>query len=197
VCSVPVSGGVSLDEAMDRYASGDDQAFALVYARLGPRLYAFVRRLCGSRTLAEDLVQESLLRLHRARGTFQRHAAALPWAYAIARNVWLEHVRSSRARMAVGAELADPSTAEPPAPPDTDSEQTLLAHETAALLERALGALPRSQREAFVLLRYEGLTLEEAASVAGTTRTAIKLRAFRAHAALRRALTGGSGGQHG
>src|SRR6185503_12150722 len=86
----------SLDTAMDRYACGDASAFAFVHRALYPRLLAFLTRMSGSATLADDLVQETFLRMHRARGTFARGAAVVPWAYAIARNVHFDHTRSAR-----------------------------------------------------------------------------------------------------
>jgi RNA polymerase sigma-70 factor, ECF subfamily len=72
--------------------------------------------------------------------------------------------------------------------PEADSEQLLIAHETASLVEAVLARLPVAQREAFVLLRYEGMSVVEAAEVLGSTKTAVKLRAFRAYEALRAAL---------
>ena len=83
--------------------------------------------------------------------------------------------------------------------PEADSEQAAIARETAALVESVLARLPPPQREAFVLLRYEGMSVQEAAEVLGSTPTAVKLRAFRAYEALREALgrtreEGGHGG---
>jgi RNA polymerase sigma-70 factor (ECF subfamily) len=63
-----------------------------------------------------------------------------------------------------------------------------IARQTAALVESVLGKLAPAQREAFVLLRYEGMSVEDAAAVLGSTPTAVKLRAFRAYEALRAAL---------
>src|SRR5687768_2273256 len=87
-----------LNAAMDRYACGDAAAFTVVHRGLYPRLCAFLLRLSGSPTIAEDLAQETFLRMHRARANFARGGAVLPWAYAIARNVHLDHVRAARLR---------------------------------------------------------------------------------------------------
>jgi RNA polymerase sigma-70 factor (ECF subfamily) len=156
----------SLDEAMDRYASGDDGAFELVHAGLRTRLRAFLVRLCGSPVLADDLLQETFLRIHRGRGSFAPGAAALPWAYAVARNVWLEQLRSDKAHTDLrGPSLDTPGQADDlPTGPEADSEEALMAKETAVGIERALASLSRPQREAFVLLRYEGLSLRGAAA---------------------------------
>jgi RNA polymerase sigma-70 factor (ECF subfamily) len=187
----------ALDTAMDRYADGDDEAFAALYASLAPRLRGFLLRLCGDAARADDLAQETFLRLHRARGSFARGAAALPWALAIARNVHLDHVRKrargdAPARPPRDADESDEGAELPSGA--ADGEQLVLAREAADVVRATLGALPVAQREAFVLIRFEGLSMAEAAAVLGATETAVKLRAFRAYEALRAALARREGG---
>jgi RNA polymerase sigma-70 factor (ECF subfamily) len=188
-----VTREVSLDEAMDRYAQGEAAAFPILYAGLELKLRTFLLRLAGVTPVAEDLLQETFMRIHRARGSFEPGARVVPWAYAIARNAWLDHTRSaqSRAHRELGARAAsgDGTTPlEPATGPEADSEQAAIARETAAIVEAALRGLPPAQREAFVLLRYEGMSVQEAAEILGSTPTAVKLRAFRAYEALRAAL---------
>jgi RNA polymerase sigma-70 factor (ECF subfamily) len=188
-----VTREVSLDEAMDRYAQGDAGAFAVVYAGLEQKLRSFLMRLAGAAPIADDLLQETFMRIHRARGSFEPGARVVPWAYAIARNAWLDHARSAHARSLRerDAKAADdpPSAWEPATGPEADSEQAVIAREMAAVVQRVLAGLPPAQREAFVLLRYEGMSVQEAAEVLGSTPTAVKLRAFRAYEALRAALS--------
>lgn len=176
---------------MNRYAQGEQAAFAILYDGLQQKLRAFLTRLTGAPVVADDLVQETFMRIHRARGSFDSRAAVVPWAYAIARNAWLDHVRAAKVRgetpRAKHHEDATGS-AEAPTGPDADSEQLAIARETAALVESVLSRLAPAQREAFVLLRYEGMTVDDAAAVLGSTPTAVKLRAFRAYEALRAAL---------
>jgi RNA polymerase sigma-70 factor, ECF subfamily len=179
----------ALDTAMDRYARGDDAAFAIVFAELAPRLRAFLRRLAGARQSAEDLLQETFLRIHRARGSFGEGARALPWAYAIARNCYIDHFRSARARPEVELEPGgDAPGHDPKTGPDADAEQTAIAMQTARIVERELARMTLARREAFVLLRYEGRSVAEAARILGTTQGAVKLRAFHAYEAIRAAL---------
>ena len=176
----------TLNAAMDRYACGDDRAFAILHQALYPRLCAYLARMTGNGALADDLVQETFLRVHRARGSFAAGGAVLPWVYAIARNVHLDHARAAKIRETErlpsdpGPEAIDRGGA--------DGESAAIAAEAARIVERVLAGLPASQREAFVLLRYEGLSVEDAAAVLGATGTAVKLRAFRAYEALRAAL---------
>jgi len=192
----------SLDQAMDRYAQGEDAAFAVLYAGLEAKLRAFLTRLTGAPSVADDLLQETFIRVHRARGGFATGAAVVPWAYAIARNVWLDHVRSAKVRAKIQVDGGDDkaNAADPVTGPEADSEQAAIARETAALVESVLARLPAPQREAFVLLRYEGMSVQDAAEVLGSTPTAVKLRAFRAYEALREALgrtRAGEEGPHG
>jgi len=148
------------------------------------RRYAFA--LVGGSPSADDLVQETLARMHRARSTFATGGAVIPWAYAIARNVHIDHARSAKLRTTErlpsdpGPEFQDASGA--------DAESAAIAAEAARIVEQVLAKLPPAQREAFVLIRYEGLSVEDAAAVVGATPTAVKLRAFRAYEALRHAL---------
>jgi RNA polymerase sigma-70 factor (ECF subfamily) len=124
--------------------------------------------------------------MHRARGTFASGGAVLPWAYAIARNVALDHARSSRLRQTErlpsdpGSEAMDHA--------GNDAESAAIASQAARVVGEVLARLPGNQRDAFILLRYEGLSVNDAAAVLGATPTAVKLRAFRAYEALRAAL---------
>jgi RNA polymerase sigma-70 factor (ECF subfamily) len=209
-----VTPDLSLDQAMDLYAQGEGSAFAVVYAGLELKLRPFLMRLAGRSPLADDLLQETFMRIHRARGSFEPGARVVPWAYAIARNAWLDHVRLAQVRGQVDkttlgsprrgkldhAATDDASPIEPATGPEADSEQAAIARQTAVIVEKALAALPSAQREAFVLLRYEGLSVQEAAEILGSTPTAVKLRAFRAYESLREALgqsRKGKGGEGG
>jgi RNA polymerase sigma-70 factor (ECF subfamily) len=190
----------SLDRAMDRYAQGDESAFAALYQVLAPKLRSFLFRLSGRSPIADDLLQETFMRMHRARGSFESGAAVVPWAYAIARNAWLDHIRSARVRGRIMDRDGESNpAAEPATGPEADAEKAAIAHETAALVQKVLAGLPSTQREAFVLLRYEGMSVDQAAEILGSTSTAVKLRAFRAYEALRAALgtqRSASGGDH-
>jgi RNA polymerase sigma-70 factor (ECF subfamily) len=71
---------------MDRYAQGDDSAFAELYDGLAPRLLGFLVRQTRDQAKAEDIVQQTMLQIHRARGRFLPGAEVTPWAFAIARS---------------------------------------------------------------------------------------------------------------
>lgn len=176
-------GEGAIDALMNRYALGDDAAFAELYALLAPRLRGFLMRLTGSSSLADELGQEVFLRMHRSRGAFAEGAAAMPWMYTLARNVFLDHQRQRKVRSVVVSEEdgmdhhADAAARRPDA--------VALARDTLAVVKDTLASLPLAQREAFVLLRFEGLSVADAAQVLGTTESSVKARAFRAYEALR------------
>jgi len=174
------------DAAMARYAAGDEAAFGALYESLAGRLYGYIRRHVSDRQACDDLLQETFLRMHRARGTFVTGAAVLPWAFAIARRLVIDQAgRNRRSPSLVGD--VDPEPLAAVAGADRP-EQAVEARQLAQRLTGALAQLPDSQRTAFELLKQEGLTLTEAAAVLGITTTAVKLRAHRAYGSLRAAL---------
>lgn len=176
----------AVDAAMDRYAQGDDRAFGEVYDGLAPRLYGYLVRQSRNQGLAEELVQQTFLQMHRARGQFVKGAPVLPWAFAIARRLFVDQIRKNRREI-----LA--ATPEEPSPDSTQSqdpsaEALLQASETAARVRAVLATIPETQRVAFELLKIEELSVAEAAEVVGATSAAVKLRAHRAYEAIRAAL---------
>jgi RNA polymerase sigma-70 factor (ECF subfamily) len=171
---------------MERYAEGDDAAFLELARGLSPRLHAFLVRLSGSRDVADDLTQETLLRIHRARGSFARGSAVVPWAYAIARNGFVSHARAKKTRFS--RNTVDVTEIEVATGPDASAEAALAAQQSARIVSQTLAAMPVGNREAFVLIRYEGMSVATAAQLVGISEGALKLRAFRAYEMLRAAL---------
>lgn len=169
-------GESELREAMDRYAMGAPEAFAALYDGLAPRLRAMLRRQHCDAALTEDLIQETFIRIHRARGHYQRGQEVLPWAFAIARRLLIDVWRKDK------REGCRPTgmTESPPGP-----EEEAIAGETAQRLARRLDEMAPSHREAFDLVKLDGLSLEQTAQVLGTSVTAIKLRIHRAYQNLR------------
>jgi RNA polymerase sigma-70 factor, ECF subfamily len=175
---------------MTRYARGEDAALGDVYDLASPAIFAFLVRLCRERAAAEDLTHETFLRIHRARASYREGAEVLPWAYAIARRLFLDNVRSRKREGPSLDEQRDSGTsfsstlqAEGAAQDDE-----VAGHQLSAAIEKVLGTLPETQASAFRLLKQEGLSVADAAAVLGVTETSVKLRAHRAYEALREAL---------
>jgi RNA polymerase sigma-70 factor (ECF subfamily) len=179
---------------MSRYARGDDTAFDLVYEAVAPRLERYLGRRVPARASVEDIVQQTFLQMHAARGTFIGGAAVMPWAYAIARRLMIDAGRASRREQPLGIddELRSPVLAGviPAGGSSPSSELVVEAEETHAQLTAAYERLSPPQRDAFDLVKIEGLPYADAAAVLGTTITGVKLRVHRVHLALRRALGG-------
>lgn len=172
------------NEAMDRYARGDDAAFADVYDAVAPRIHAYLLRQTRDRGRADDLLQQTLLQMHRHRGTYGQGTAVIPWAFAIARRLYIDDFRRRKTDALCSARgVADDDRVASSLP-----DEEMASREIARLVEAELLRMPEAQRVAFELLRIEGLSHDEAAEVLGTTVNAVKLRVFRAYSAIRAAL---------
>ena len=172
----------ALSDAMDRYADGDTSAFDVLYDELAPRLRAMLRRKRCNPALAEDLIQQTFLRMHCARAHYRRGQEVVPWAFAIARRLSIDAWRH--------ADLERRQQPRTEAGPPPGPEELLIAGETAHALAHGLERLAPQHREAFSLVKLDGLSLEQTAQVLDTTVTAIKLRLHRAYQALRGAVEG-------
>jgi RNA polymerase sigma-70 factor (ECF subfamily) len=189
------SANRELDQLMDRYARGEDGAFADLFKRGAPRVQRFLRRLCSDAHLVDDLTQETFLKLHTSRGRFELGSAALPWMLAVARNAFLDSTRRARVRRDVIASKSAAATTDIRAPTGAQGDEVLVAMEMARIVEMTLASMSVRLREAFVLVRFEGMSVAEAAQILGTTSTAVKVRAFRAYELLRAALGSEVGGK--
>jgi RNA polymerase sigma-70 factor (ECF subfamily) len=159
--------------------AGDQEAYRQLLEALQPLLRAYVKRRLRDEEAVADVCQDVLLTMHRVRHTFEPGRAFEPWFYAIARSRFIDHLRRRRRRgdlEITGDDLPDP-----------------VAEEEATGWNRfleLLDGLPAAQREAFSLLKIEGLSVDEAAERAGVSTAALKVRAHRAYGALRQALLG-------
>jgi RNA polymerase sigma-70 factor, ECF subfamily len=174
---------------MAAYVSGERRAFEQLFARLAPRLHRFFRRSFQAEATADDLLQQTFLKLHRARATYKPEMRVAPWAFAIAARVRIDELRRRKRLPEDGDEeaLARAEEAEAAARAAAGTSGAIDT-DTAEAVRRAVDALPESQRVVIHLNRFEGLTFAEIARVLGTTEGAIKLRAFRAYGTLRAAL---------
>jgi RNA polymerase sigma-70 factor (ECF subfamily) len=175
-----LDGASSTEALMDAYVGGSAAAFDALYARVAPKLFGYLLRLTRDRQRAEDLLQVTFAKIHRARGSYLEGAPFLPWASAIARRSFFDDVRRNRSRredLSYDGQL--------PEPPRSDRAIPL---EVEDALEQALDALPEPYREAIQLTKVTGLSMQEAAAVLGTTATAVKLRVHRGYVALRKAM---------
>src|SRR5947208_9711565 len=97
-------------ELMQRYCDGDASAFRELYALVAPRLLGYLVKMARERALADDLLQQTFLKVHRARAAYVRGADPLPWIYAIAHRTFIDETRKvkrTKVKVAEGDELPD------------------------------------------------------------------------------------------
>jgi len=169
---------------MSNYQQGDATAAGLLVDSLSPQFFRFFLGQVRSRELADDLLQDFWLRIHSARHTYRPAEPLLPWMYAIARRVRIDQFRRNRSR--ASREVQVEKFPEPAAP--SPAEESTLDFET------LLSTLPESQREAIVMLKVSGLSVEEVARATGCSAGSVKQKAHRAYEKLRTLLKGGRDG---
>jgi RNA polymerase sigma-70 factor (ECF subfamily) len=174
---------VSEEELMAAYVAGDAEAFQRLFRALAPSVHAFFARTVRHGAVAEDLVQTTFLKLHRARGSWRGGGRVRPWVFTIA-----AHVRSDwlRRRGCEEEEIDDEALSD--SEPEEDPAVVALARERSRRVHAAIECLSGPQRVVVQLHRFEELSFGEIGEVLGISESAAKLRAFRAYGELRRLL---------
>ncbi|MCM0000075.1 MAG: sigma-70 family RNA polymerase sigma factor [Erythrobacter sp.] len=148
-----------------------------------PHLRAFARGLCGRPDLADDLVQETLLKAWAAQERFEPGTSMRAWTFVILRNAYLTDMRRNRFRGEYDEGVAERILTAP-----AGQEEPIHLSD----LHRALLTLPAERREALLLVGAGGFSYEEAAAICGCAVGTIKSRVGRARAALSEMLASGS-----
>ena len=164
------SGDTDLVEAFRR---GDEFAFVALYDRHKAAVYGYAAKMLLSRAAAEDVVQETFARAYEHRERLVSAGAFRSWVFTIARNQCLNALARAEREPALREDAPDS-----PAPGTPFS--TLLKSEQAALVHRALDALPPAYREVLILREYQNLSYDEIAAVTRSTVSAVKSRLFKA-----------------
>jgi RNA polymerase sigma-70 factor, ECF subfamily len=172
---------------MDRYAAGETAAFVELYDALAPRLWSMLCRRVRDPERAADLLQETMLRIHRARGSFVPGSAVAPWAFAIALRLLLNDSRRNRRKPPpIGGDLD--ALCGPGPDPDPGPEQLLAGKEMARHLSSDAARLSPALRAMFHLVCGRGLTIAQAARRLGISVGTAKVRLHRAYSLLRASL---------
>jgi RNA polymerase sigma factor (sigma-70 family) len=169
-------------EVVHEHVSLSDDEFRIELARVIPHLRAFGRSLSGNRDLADDLVQETLLKAWAARKRFQAGTNMRAWTFIILRNLFLSQMRRARFK----GEWDDLTASKILAAPASQERHVDLGD-----LQRALLHLPQPQREALILVGAGGFAYEEAAEICGCAVGTIKSRVARGRVALEQLMSGG------
>jgi RNA polymerase sigma-70 factor (ECF subfamily) len=177
---------------MARYQEGDFAAATALIESISPQLHRFFVALFASRADADDLLQETWLRIHKVRHTYRPGEPVLPWFYAIARHVRVDHYRKAMRTTAHEQRLEETSIA---------AANTSSKSGQADDLGDLLAPLPESQREVLEMLKVAGMSLEEVARATSSSVGSVKQKVHRAYKKLRETMNamgikkGQSGGQ--
>ncbi len=171
---------------MRRVQSGDEAALGALMERWELPLKAFVGRIVLNASEAEELAQETFVRVWQQRERFRAGAEFRPWMFSIAVNLARNRLRWWRRRPNV--ELHEWSVAEEAGIGGAKEESALECKERATAVRDTVAALPLELREALVLFEYEQLSHAEIAAIVGATAKAVETRIYRAREKLRMAL---------
>ncbi len=171
--------------SMLAFRDGDERAFDALFRRWAGPVLRYLERLVRDRAVAEELVQEAFLRVHRSRERYRPDARFSTWLYTIATNLARNEMRRPFRRAL--HESTDPEPGEAPrelASTGPAVDDVAHARRTSAELERALEELPERQRAALWLSAVEGLSYAEVAQALETTEKSVKSLVHRARAGL-------------
>ena len=158
--------------------------FAEVAEELSPPLLRYLTRFAGDRSLAEDLLQETLMRIAKGLPGFEERARLKTWAFSIATRVAADHFRQPANRLSI----VDIGESPEPADSERSVDERLVVDEMSACVRQVIDTLPEDYRAALVLHDLEGLTAEQTAEISHCSVATAKIRIHRARARLTRAL---------
>jgi RNA polymerase sigma-70 factor, ECF subfamily len=172
---------VETDEnLMQAVRSGDVAKLGVLFDRYHRPLFDFFVRMTGSRSTAEDLVQDVFFRILKYRATFREESRFKAWMFHIARNARIDHFKKHPVDGLLPEEGAGALQSSSPFP-DRELEQ----EQQIRLLECAMFRLPEEKREVLVLSRYQDMKYEQIAELMGCEVGAVKVRVHRAMKELR------------
>lgn len=176
------------DQLMRRFQRGEARAFETLMRRHRTPIHAFLCRQVGDRARAEDLLQETFLRVVKGAAAWEPRASVRTWLFTIARNLAADEARRRAFR---DADPLDPAPGAGPGPADRLASEARAPDDAAGdalvrpRLEAALAALPAEQREVFLLREHAGLSFPEIAEATGANENTVKSRLRYALLALR------------
>ncbi|PTL76129.1 RNA polymerase sigma factor [Vitiosangium sp. GDMCC 1.1324] len=184
------------ERLMLAFRAGDARAFEVLVRKHRTPVFNFILRFTGHRARAEDVLQETWLKVVRSASEYEAKAKFTTWLYTIARNLCVDSARKESYRQATSLEAsvtgAEGDEGRPlgESLPDEGASPERGAYNARVrpLLERALAGLPEEQREVFVLREYSGVPFKEIAEVTGVSENTVKSRMRYALEGLRRRL---------
>ena len=172
-----------------RLKQRDERAFDEVYAGFHARIFNFLARLARNRDVAEDLAEETWLRVVASAPRLRDDTRLAPWLFTIARNLYASYCRSR----ALDYDALSSSSLWPAQPPSPSPFEAASATELQKRVEVAVATLPGIYREALLLVAQEGMTPAEAATICGISSEAMRQRLSRARTMLAQRLDNPAG----
>jgi RNA polymerase sigma-70 factor, ECF subfamily len=174
-------------DTLARARAGDPAAFQALMERHARPVFRLAYRMTGNEQDAEDVVQETFLKAFRNLGGFESRSHFGSWLYRIAANASFDLLRGRARHAEEPLEQEDGGAWDLPAE-NPGPERLMLSAEVEQRLARVLSRLTPTERSAFVLRHYQGLSVEEIATTLGCDRGATKSSIFRAVRKVREAL---------
>ncbi|AKQ65322.1 RNA polymerase sigma-70 factor, ECF subfamily [Myxococcus hansupus] len=184
------------ERLMLAFQAGEPRAFEALVRKHRTPVFNFILRFTGHRARAEDVLQETWLKVVRNAGEYTPKAKFTTWLYTIARNLCVDSARKESYRQASSLDAPSPGSERDEARPLGDGlpdagaspERGAYNARLRPMLERALAALPEEQREVFTLREYSGIPFKDIAEVTGVSENTVKSRMRYALEGLRRRL---------
>jgi RNA polymerase sigma-70 factor (ECF subfamily) len=167
---------------MLRYQQGERAAFAQLVRRHQSPLYNFALRQVRIAQVAEDVVQESFVRVVQNAADFKHEARFTTWVYTITRNLCIDYLRKRALRKhpsldeSRGEEGDGPTLGEKTADPRASVEREATGTELKERIARAVDSLPDEQREVFLMRELSNLPFKEIAEITGVPENTVKSR---------------------
>jgi RNA polymerase sigma-70 factor (ECF subfamily) len=179
-------------QAMQRLAAGHEASLDDLMERHGLRLFHYLRRLMRDEEEANDVAQESFVRVYQHRMEYQPKHKFSTWLYAIATNLARDRLRWRQRRPEVSLEAEHPvsgqALGETLSESGADPSDALIAEERGAMVRNAVAALPEELRTPLILAEYEGHSQAEIGAMLKCTAKAVEMRIYRARQELRKRL---------
>jgi RNA polymerase sigma factor (sigma-70 family) len=172
--SITKASDVEDEQIMQAVQNGDVGRLEVLFDRHHRGLYHYFLHLTSNAASSEDLVQEVFFRILKYRHTYRIGTAVRPWMYQIGRNALADQAGRNKGQVALPDSVADLHS--PELLPDRQAQNK----EEAALLKRALSAMPQEKREVIVMSRFSELKYEEIANVLNVEVGTVKVRVHRA-----------------
>lgn len=170
------------EQLLSLYLQGDVPAMGLLVARYKRPLFTFVARLCGDPARAEDLLQETFLRLIEHADTFEGGAKLRTWLYRIARNLCVDEMRRKKHRRHASMDASGngvdhgQTLHDRVAAPNPLTDRQVVSAQLGERLMAAVSALPEEQREVFLMRQAQNLAFKEIAEITAVSENTVKSR---------------------